>query len=138
MSRQILLVLTALLIAAVAVPVLAQESEEEGPITVLGVVSARDLRQYSDYVEIDIRNWAYNPDIVEVKPGTVLVWVQQDSEPHNVRFYPSENNPLETSVRGPLLRRGERWAVIINEPGVYEYLCDPHDFMYGVVRVISE
>jgi len=104
---------------------------------VLGLVDARQLRQFSNYVEIEIRNWAYNPDQVEVKPGTVVVWLQSDTEPHNVRLYPSENNPLENSVAGPLLRRGQRWAVVFNEPGVYEYLCDPHDFMYGVVRVVQ-
>lgn len=134
LARRVVLLLAAYILLT-ALPVLAEGADE--PITVLGLVNARDLRQYPNYVEIDIRNWAYNPDVVEVKPGTVVVWLQSDTELHNVRFYPTENNPLETSVAGPLLRRGQRWAVIMNEPGIYEYLCDPHDFMYGVVRVVS-
>lgn len=138
MARRVFIVLTMLLVVTAALSALAIAADEEkGPVTVLGLVDARQLRQFSNYVEIEIRNWAYNPDQVEVKPGTVVVWLQSDTEPHNVRLYPSENNPLENSVSGPLLRRGQRWAVVFNEPGVYEYLCDPHDFMYGVVRVVQ-
>lgn len=138
MARRSLIVLPVLVLGIAILSALAVASEEATePITVVGIVDARQLRQFSKYVEIDIRNWTYNPDQVEVKPGTVVVWLQSDTEPHNVRFYPSENNPLETSVAGPLLRRGQRWAVIFNQPGVYEYLCDPHDFMYGVVRVVE-
>lgn len=129
-----LVLLTALLVGMLGGGAIAEEADSE-PITVLGLVDARQLRQIGDYIEVDIRNWDYLPGDLEVKPGTVVVWLQSDPEPHNVHFFTGDDNPLESGVQGPLLRRGQRWAVVMNEPGFYEYMCDPHPFMYGFVHV---
>jgi len=99
------------------------------------VASSRDYAE--TVVHVTIRDSMYNPEVVTVKPGTTVVWTNRDGEPHNVYVFAAKSNGLEQDIIGPLLRRGQTFAITFHQEGQYEYTCDPHPWMAGTVIVQS-
>src|SRR5690625_2833954 len=122
------LVLMVLAVLAISAMAMANDGEEAGPSTIHGIVSATEARSLGETVTVNIRNFMYNPDEIVVPVGTTVVWLQQDSDQHNVRFFAGSDNSLEEDHSGPMLSMNQRWAVTFNEVGTYDYMCDPHPF----------
>jgi len=61
--------------------------------------------------------------------GATVTWVNWDGEVHDV----VERNSLLFS--SPLVNTGETWQLTFDAPGVYQYVCDLHANMEGVVVV---
>jgi plastocyanin len=78
---------------------------------------------------IDISGFTFQPDSITVKVGAKVTWRQQDYEVHNA-------TSTTGLWAGPLLNIGEEYSYTFTRPGVYEYLCEPHQWMRGVVRVV--
>ncbi len=77
---------------------------------------------------VTIRNFAFGPQVVAVKPGTTVRWTNQDTEAHTV-----------TSDAGafgsPVLQPGASYSFTFTKPGTYSYHCTIHPFMTGKVVV---
>lgn len=103
------------------------------------IVEGRPVKEYGGpALEITIDQFQFMPREIEIPTGTTVVWVQRESIEHNVHMLSeSDDTPLEDDVVGPLLRRGQRFAITFYTPGVYSYMCDPHPFMTGVVKVVE-
>src|SRR5690606_3903090 len=103
------------------------------------VVEGRSLKEYDGRaLEITIDQFQFMPREIEIPTGTTVVWVQRESIEHNVHMLTEgDDTPLEDDVVGPLLRRGQRFAITFYTPGIYSYMCDPHPFMTGVVKVVE-
>lgn len=124
-------------VLAVSALAMAKDAQEVGPLTIHGVLSATEARALGETVQVNIRNYMYTDEEIVVPVGTTVVWLQQDSDQHNVRFFAGSDNGLEEDHSGPMLRVNQRWAVTFNEVGTYDYMCDPHPFMVGTVRVVA-
>lgn len=79
-------------------------------------------------VEIDIRNFAFRPAQLRVRPGTTVRWVNHDPVAHSST---SDTKAWESPLIGP----GETYERTFRKPGSYPYHCTPHPFMTGVVEV---
>lgn len=80
-------------------------------------------------VKVDISKMKYAPATLEVEAGTTVEWTNRDAVPHNVQV----GTPAK--IMGAMLRTGQSMAIRFNEAGDYTYICSPHPFMKGGVKV---
>lgn len=88
--------------------------------------------------------FVFEPAEVEVRPGDVVVWVQDGVMPHNVQFtLAPKGRPADKLPTSPFLTiKGQRFELQIDDrflPGEYEYICTPHVGMgmKGTIRVVA-
>ena len=82
----------------------------------------------SNEAEISIQAFQFVPAILTVKAGTAITWVNHDEEPHNVV------SP-ERVFRSKAIDGGEKFTVVLDKPGTYNYLCAVHPHMRGKIVV---
>jgi len=79
---------------------------------------------------VEVKGFAFAPETLTVKAGTVVEWVNLDSTQHTV-----------TSTSGPesfdskKLEQNGRYSFTFTKPGTYEYYCELHPGMKGKVVV---
>ena len=72
---------------------------------------------------------AYGPDVLTVKRGTAVTWVNNDpGMVHNVAG-------VGGTFTSTLLREGQSWTHVFDKPGTYPYSCLPHPWMKGTLIV---
>ena len=90
-------------------------------------------------VTIKIIGNSYYPKVVQVAPGTKVRWVNEDvfsymegefAGIHNVITYESPE-PFSSE----LLAHTATFEVVLEEEGEYKYMCTPHPYMRGIVKV---
>lgn len=96
-------------------------------------------------VGVLIYEWVYIPANLLVAEGTKVNWLQADFTPHTVsegipatppheRLFNSEYDE-EGNWVGPLFL-GDTWAYVFRDAGFFAYICLPHPFMEGTVKVV--
>jgi plastocyanin len=80
---------------------------------------------------VALNNYSFNPETLHVAAGTTVTWV--NCEPPNI-------DPHTSHARGGewtsgYLAPGMTYSWRFNDVGSYEYFCEPHPFMHGVVIV---
>src|SRR3989304_986187 len=87
----------------------------------------------SAYVQVSISSYSFNPNNVTVKAGTTVRWTNFDAVGHTVTF--GGHDSMGTGMDSGLMGHMGTFSTTFAEPGVYEYHCDPHPSMTGVVVV---
>ena len=84
-------------------------------------------------VNVQITNFAYDPPVVTVPPGTTVLWTNKDSINHTV----SSGTPSKPAgiFGGKLATEGSTYSYKFDTPGEYPYYCDFHPSMSGTVIV---
>lgn len=80
--------------------------------------------------QVSIQNFAFNPQIVTVKIGTKITWINNDSAAHTVTS-DEAGGPLDSSDFAP----GESFSVTFNQPGRFNYHCSIHSSMKGTIII---
>lgn len=83
--------------------------------------------------DVAIVNYAYGPRDVRVSVGETVTWVNMDHVMHTVSFG-AHGDHDETLDSGPM-NHMDVWSATFDEPGTYEYHCEPHPYMTGTVVV---
>jgi plastocyanin len=78
---------------------------------------------------IDIQNLLFQPSTLTVTTGTTVTWYNQDNVQHTVT---SDNAGLFDSGA---IKPGKAFSFTFNTPGSYNYHCNIHPSMHGVVVV---
>lgn len=93
-------------------------------------------------VEIAIENFAYEPERVEVAPGTTITWTNRDDFAHTVTSgdpgAPSQAFDLELGDPSSHGSSGKMASVVLDEPGEVSYFCRLHPRMTATVIVTEE
>ena len=76
----------------------------------------------------DAMGWGFNPAVVDVRAGDVVVWRNTGTMQHSVTGEAFDHG---------LIDPGQIFARWFPTPGVYAYHCTPHPWMKGVVRVAA-
>ena len=92
-----------------------------------GVAVAQTMEEDPNLVPMQ-NNLFLRPELT-VPVGTTVTWVNWDAELHDVV---DATNFVWFS---PVFGFGETWQMTFDTPGVYQYLCDLHANMLGVVTV---
>lgn len=80
-------------------------------------------------VQITVANFAFDPNSITVKAGTVVKWTNDDQVVHNIK---SDNGSFPNSAN---LNTGDYYEFKFDKPGVYNYSCGIHPSMRGQVVV---
>ena len=79
---------------------------------------------------VAITNFIYEPQEIQVPPGTKVTWTNKDSATHNVQ----DLSDLEIPI-SPDLLEGYSFSITYRKPGTYPYNCSLHLYMTGTVKV---
>ena len=80
---------------------------------------------------IAIRNFAYLSDSIAIAAGTTVTWA--NCEPANID--PHTATARAGEWQSGYLAPGAVYSRQFNDPGRFEYFCEPHPFMHGVIIV---
>ncbi len=121
MKRRILLVLAAILAVATITLVSAScssktttASEEDAPAIAMTV---------------HVKDGEFDPRDIEIEAGGTVMWINDDIAPHDLHFLAP--NKLYSGV----VRPEKAWIHTFTAAGNYDYYCDFHNTMKGVVVV---
>jgi plastocyanin len=74
---------------------------------------------------------SYNPNLIEIKVGDTVTWINDDSSPHTVT---SSSN--DRTFDSDVLKRGETFSFTFDKEGQFPYFCTLHPNMVGTVVVL--
>ncbi|MBB6099901.1 FtsP/CotA-like multicopper oxidase with cupredoxin domain [Deinobacterium chartae] len=93
----------------------------------LPAVADVPLTESSDgVVRVRVARFSFLPQVLRIRRGTTVEWVNEDFVRHGIQ--------VEGGASGTLNARG-RWRTTFDRPGDYRYVCPPHTFMTGLIRV---
>jgi plastocyanin len=100
-------------------------------------MAAMDHSQHSagagTEAKLEIKLFTFKPAMLEVKPGTTLVWTNQDAIDHSVTAgTPGSHSGAFDS---DFFEQGQTYTFTFNEPGTYNYFCKRHESMVGTITV---
>lgn len=95
--------------------------------------------QGTEEVIVQIIGNSFYPKVVDIKPGTKVTWVNEDVFSYMEGEFSGIHNAVATSgpesFATPLLAHGEKYSFTFEEVGEYDYICAPHPYMKGIIRV---
>jgi plastocyanin len=77
---------------------------------------------------VTIDNFSFSPDVLTIKTGTKVTFVNHDDIPHSVVA-------VDKSFRSKVLDADDSYAFTFNTPGDFNYFCSLHPHMTGKIVV---
>jgi nitrite reductase (NO-forming) len=97
------------------------------------------FKDKKDEVIVKIIGNSYSPKVIEVPAGTTVTWVNEEAFTYLAGELSGMHNVVTIkgpeSFAAPLLAHGQKWSYTFKKAGEYEYMCAPHPYMRGIVRV---
>jgi plastocyanin len=78
--------------------------------------------------EVAIKDFAFVPQVIMVKPGAVVTWTNADEDPHTVVAN-------DKSFHSAALDADDKYSFTFTKPGEYAYFCSLHPHMTGKIIV---
>jgi plastocyanin len=78
--------------------------------------------------EVHIDNFQFQPQVLQVRVGTRVSWINRDDMPHSVVGPGSK-------FRSELLDTDGQYSYVFTRPGTYPYFCGLHPHMTGKIVV---
>lgn len=78
--------------------------------------------------DVLIQGFRFEPTTLNVTPGTVIVWTNEDGAPHTAT---AKDESFDTGR----LDEDESGEVTFDQPGSFDYVCDFHSWMDGRIVV---
>lgn len=75
---------------------------------------------------VDIKNFAFTPEVLTVKMGTTVTWINQDQAVHNIK---------SAAFNSKDLKKGETFEFTFQTKGTFDYICGIHPSMKGKIVV---
>ncbi|MFL6624395.1 MAG: cupredoxin family copper-binding protein [Sulfurifustis sp.] len=97
-------------------------------IAAIVLVSFTARAEAAETVQIEIKNFVFQPQEVTVAPGTTVVWINRDETPHNIKT-------RDRKIKSKVLDTDDRFSFVFDQPGDYTYVCGLHPQMTGTVHV---
>jgi quinohemoprotein ethanol dehydrogenase len=104
-----------------------------GPAKAPAPPSAEVAANAASTDHVAIVDFGFNPGVIIVPPGTTVTWTNTGEIEHTVTEAAADKKkPLFDSG---LLKPGQSFSYTFDKPGTYDYYCEPHPFMRGIVVV---
>ncbi|MDD3247206.1 MAG: cupredoxin family copper-binding protein [Methanosarcina sp.] len=100
--------------------------EEEETVTV-PESEQNETGAKTEIVDVEIRDYKYIPESLNVNVGQTVRWTNYDSVLHDV---------VGSGIESEYLRQGETFTYTFEQEGTYDYICTIHPWMEG--EVIAE
>lgn len=85
-------------------------------------------------VKVDIKTFQFAPKHLRVKPGTTVVWTNQDEILHTVTAG-ARDQTVAARFDGQLGSKGATFHVTFDETGTFTYFCSRHPGMDADIEV---
>lgn len=79
-------------------------------------------------IDVEIKNFAFNPSTITIKVGDTVRWTNKDSVAHTAT---ANDGSFDTGY----LSYGQSKSITFSKSGTYDYYCIPHPWMKGKVIV---
>ena len=83
----------------------------------------------ADETIVDITNFAYSPNPVEIPIGSTVTWINRDRVPHTATA--QDRSAFQSGPLAP----GDRFSQTFDQSGTFDYFCEFHASMKGTVIV---
>jgi plastocyanin len=83
---------------------------------------------WADDGDVGIDNFAFTPDVLTVKPGVTVTFVNHDDIPHLIVA-------TDGKYRSKALDTNDKFSIAFDKPGEYAYFCGLHPHMKGKIIV---
>jgi len=102
-----------------------------GVMLVLGIVAVSGCTSQNQSAStVTIKNMAFNPSTLNVKVGTTVTWINNDTVTHHVV---SDSGLFDSGD----LSNGMSYNYTFNQTGSYPYHCSIHPSMTGTIVVTN-
>jgi len=91
---------------------------------------ARAVRAAPAAAAVQIKGFAFVPEVITVASGVTVTWTNTDEDPHTVRA-------VDKSFASSALDTDDRYSFTFDKPGEYVYYCSLHPHMKGRVVVTA-
>jgi plastocyanin len=81
--------------------------------------------------KVEIVDFAYDPEPVQVETGGKVIWQNEDAAPHTAT---ADDGSFDTGT----LEEGKLKSESFKEAGTFTYFCEIHPTMHGTVEVIDK
>jgi plastocyanin len=88
-----------------------------------------DTEAVADATLVDIKDFTYVPDQVEVPVGATVTWTNSDTAPHTATAQDRE------ALQSGTLKPGDSYSQTFDQPGTFDYFCEFHANMKGTIIV---
>lgn len=78
---------------------------------------------------VAIAEFLFGPQNIKVRAGQTIAWTNVDDSPHQVTIHG------ESTMRTPVLLKGQATSLVFEHPGTYGYICGLHPAMKGTIEV---
>jgi len=82
----------------------------------------------TEAVAVNIADFAFTPQVLEIPVGTTVTWTNNDSAQHTAT---AGNGAFDSGV----LAQGDTFSFTFTEAGTYDYICSLHPNMTGQIVV---
>mgnify|MGYP000097148957 CR=1 FL=1 len=97
-------------------------------VALAGAAPAPPAAAQSGGAEVEVVDFAFEPAMVTIEPGTTVTWTNAGERPHTVT---ADDGAFDSGRLDP----GEQFSVTFDEPGTFTYFCGFHPEMQGTVMV---
>ncbi|MDB5394645.1 MAG: hypothetical protein JWM91_2151 [Rhodospirillales bacterium] len=80
---------------------------------------------------VTIDNFSFTPNVITVKPGTHIVFKNQDDLPHTVVIPGMQ-------LKSAMMDTDGTYEAVLEKPGDFRYFCGVHPMMTGEIIVKAE
>ncbi|SRR6266851_793047 len=111
---------------------LMQRASEPGSV-------ALQVSPVSGVTHVFMRNNAYQPTTIQVVVGTAVAWTNEDSVVHGVVLPHVVTAQSDANLgESGSLSQGQSFSYTFTSVGTFEYHCDQHPYMMGMVIVTPQ
>jgi plastocyanin len=82
-------------------------------------------------VKVEIANFEYSPDPVQVEAGGKVIWQNEDSVAHTAT---ADDGSFDTGE----IDEGKLKSESFKQPGTFTYHCEIHPQMHGTIEVVEK
>jgi plastocyanin len=112
----------------------AAPAATDAPATTAAAETPADAAQATEApaaaeIPVDIRDFAYSPNPVEIAAGDTVTWTNQDEVPHTATG--EDRDVLQSGTISP----GASFSQVFPEAGEFGYFCEFHPNMTGTIVV---
>jgi plastocyanin len=94
-----------------------------------GTTLPKSVARTSGPGAVAISDFVFGPEKIFVQAGQTITWINADESPHQVTVQGA------STLRTPVILKGQTTAVQFNDVGTYDYICGLHPAMKGSIEV---
>jgi len=93
--------------------------------------SSRAVARAAASTSVTISDFKFAPKSITVNVGDTVTWTNKGPAAHTAT---AKNGSFDTG----LLQKGESGSATFDKAGTFAYICTPHPFMKGMVKVVAK